>query len=143
MIVDFEGLTGLRGGVTLVDGSFDPIHEGHIAYFAAARALGHPVLCNVCPDDWTIRKHPILLTQAQRGVVLDAIRHLDYVHLSAVSTRDVLDQLRPSVYAKGKDWEARGGVPEAERAICAAHGIRVVYLDTVLNSSTAILGRRS
>lgn len=143
MIVDFAGLAALRGTVTMVDGSFDPIHEGHIAYFAAAHALGHPVLCNVCPDEWTVRKHPILLSQEQRGAVLDAIRHLDYVHLAAVPTRDVLEQLRPSIYAKGKDWQVRGGIPEVEVAVCAAHGTRVVYLDTVLNSSTAILERRT
>lgn len=141
MIVDLRGLESLRGAVTMVDGSFDPIHEGHVAYFAAARALGHPVLCNVCPDEWTARKHPVLLTQSQRGAVLDAMRDISYVHLSTVSTREVLDRLRPAVYAKGSDWQRRGGVPADERETCERHGTRIAYLDTVLNSSTAILGR--
>ena len=34
----------------MVDGGFDPLHEGHIAYFAAAAELGVPVLCNLASE---------------------------------------------------------------------------------------------
>ena len=53
MIVTWSGLPDITGQVVMVDGSFDPIHEGNVAYFAAAERLGHPVLCNIAPDDWT------------------------------------------------------------------------------------------
>jgi cytidyltransferase-like protein len=139
VIVATENLARYRGRVTMVDGGFDPLHAGHIAYLEAAAALGRPVLCNLCPDEWVARKHPPLLPQAQRAVILDAIRHVDYTHPSRISTADILAQLAPRYYAKGVDW--RGRLPEAELAICAQLGIEVVYLDTVSESSTAILER--
>lgn len=123
----------------MVDGGFDPLHAGHIAYFEAAAGLGLPLLCNVSSDDWVALKHVPLLPQAERGVVIEAIRWIDYVHLSHTPTVEVLRRLEPRYYAKGADWDGR--LPEEEAALCAERGIEIVYLDTVLNSSTAILER--
>jgi glycerol-3-phosphate cytidylyltransferase-like family protein len=123
----------------MVDGSFDPIHDGHIGYFKAASELGVPLLCNVAPDSWTVTKHAVFLEQEQRGIVLDAIRYISFVHLANIATVEVLRLLQPKFYIKGNDWVARGGVPEAEATVCAEFGIEVVYLPTVTNSSSKIL----
>jgi phosphopantetheine adenylyltransferase len=53
MLDAWKGLPNLVGEAVLVDGSFDPLHEGHIAYFVATERLGHPVFCNIAHDDWT------------------------------------------------------------------------------------------
>lgn len=124
----------------MVDGGFDPLHGGHIAYFREAAALGAPVLCNLASDDYVVRKHPPLLPQAERAVVVDAIRYVDYVHPSQTTTANVLELLAPRWYVKGADWRERALPPE-EVAICERVGIDIVYLDTVLNSSSAILER--
>lgn len=139
MIVSTDELAALAGKVTMVDGGFDPLHPGHVAYFRAAAELGTPVLCNVSSDEWVGRKHRPLLAQAERATVIDAIRFVDHVHCSETDTASVLAALRPRRYAKGADW--RGRLPEAELAVCREHGIEVVFLDTVLDSSTAILAR--
>jgi D-beta-D-heptose 7-phosphate kinase / D-beta-D-heptose 1-phosphate adenosyltransferase len=139
VIVATEDLPSYRGTVTMADGGFDPLHHGHVAYLAAAAALGLPVLCNVSPDQWVSRKHPPLLDQSERVTVVDAIRFVELTHLSTTETVDVLRLLQPRYYAKGADW--RGRLPDAEEAACAELGIEVVYLDTVLDSSTAILER--
>lgn len=139
MIVATSELRRYRQTVTMVDGGFDPLHGGHVAYFRAAAELGLPVLCNVSGDDWVARKHAPLLPQAERGTVVDAIRWIALVHLSSSTTRDVLAVLEPRYYAKGADWQGR--LPDEEAALCAERGIEIVYLDTVLNSSTAILER--
>ncbi|MEJ7569428.1 MAG: hypothetical protein WKF41_14325 [Gaiellaceae bacterium] len=139
MIVSTAELRAHRGAVTMVDGGFDPLHPGHLAYFRAAEALGLPVLCNVSGDDWVTLKHRPLLTQTQRGELIDAIRHVQLVHLAATPTATVLSELRPRYYAKGEDWRDR--LPAEELRLCAEHGIEVVYLETVLDSSTAILAR--
>ena len=139
MIIATADFASLAGNVTMVDGGFDPLHPGHIAYFRAAAELGPPVLCNVASDEWVARKHRPLLVQQERGAVLDAIRWVEYVHLSATSTAEVLSELRPRYYAKGGDWCGR--LPEEEVAVCAELGIEVVLLDTVTESSTAILER--
>jgi cytidyltransferase-like protein len=137
MIVTTDDLPKHAGEVTMVDGGFDPIHAGHIDYFRAAAALGHPVLCNVSSDGYVSTKHAPLLPEDQRIRVLDAIRYLDLVHLSRTTTADVLRTLRPAAYAKGDDWEGR--LPEEELRICDEFGIEIVYLDTVTQSSTRLL----
>jgi bifunctional ADP-heptose synthase (sugar kinase/adenylyltransferase) len=86
-----------------------------------------------------VTKHPVFLEQEQRGIVLDAIRHISFVHLADIATVEVLRLLQPKFYIKGNDWVARGGVPEAEATVCAEFGIEVVYLPTVTNSSSKIL----
>jgi cytidyltransferase-like protein len=139
VIVATLELERFRGTVAMVDGGFDPLHPGHIAYFREAAALGHPVLCNVAADDWVGQKHPPLLTQAERAVVIDAIRWVEYTHLALSATADVLTALRPRFYVKGSDWRDR--LPVSERDVCADLGIEVVFLDTVTRSSTAILER--
>jgi cytidyltransferase-like protein len=139
VIVETVQLVQHRGAVTMVDGGFDPIHPGHVAYFQAAAELGLPVLCNVSSDEWVGRKHPPLLPQRDRARVLDAIRFVDLVHLATGTTADVLEALRPRYYAKGADW--RGRLPDEEERLCAELGIEIVYLDTVLDSSTAVLRR--
>jgi cytidyltransferase-like protein len=139
VIVRADELSGLAGRVAMVSGGFDPLHPGHMAYFRAAAQLGVPLLCNVSSDEWVARKHPPLLTQAERVEVIDAIRFIDYTHAEQTTTEEVLARLRPRYFAKGADWRDR--LPEEERAVCAANGVEVVFLDTVLDSSTDVLRR--
>lgn len=139
MIVTTEQLHEYVGQVAMVDGSFDPLHDGHIEYFRAASAVGLPLLCNVASDEWTASKHTVLLSQQQRGVVLDAIKYLSFVHLSSTTTLDVLELLRPKVYIKGSDWLTRGGIPSKEKDFCNQWRIKVLYLETVTNSSSRLL----
>jgi len=138
VILTFEQLPEYRGLVAMVDGAFDPLHHGHIEYFKAASGLGAPVLCNVASDRYVRTKHPPLLTETQRAAVIDAIRYIDYVHIYQIDTESVLRQLRPRYYVKGSDWRERGLPPEQD-VICREHGIEIVYLDTVLASSSRLL----
>ncbi len=137
MIVAFEQLHGLRGVVAMVDGAFDPLHQGHIEYFRAASELGMPLLCNVASDQYVSTKHPPLLPEAQRAAVVDAIRYVAYTHVNRFDTEAILRELRPRYYVKGKDWDGR--LPEAQVEICRDHGIGIVYLDTMIDSSTRLL----
>jgi cytidyltransferase-like protein len=138
MILSFDELVAYRHQVAMVDGAFDPLHHGHIAYFKAARELGVPVLCNLASDRYVRTKHRPLLTETQRAIVIDAIRYIDYVHIYQIDTETVLRQLRPRYYVKGSDWRERGLPPE-QVTICGEHGIEIVYLDTVLDSSSRLL----
>ena len=139
MIINSKSLASLRGKVSMVDGSFDPLHDGHIEYFRHAKLIGHPVLCNIAPDSWTRSKHRVLITQEKRAVVIDSIRFIDFVHIANTSTAKILEDLKPICYIKGDDWLSKGGVPQVEKQLCEDLGIRIVYLDTVRNSSTTIL----
>ncbi len=138
MILPFERLRKYRGKVAMVDGAFDPLHKGHIEYFrAAADAVDVPLLCNVASDRYVRSKHPPLLPEDQRAAIVDAIRHISYTYINPFDTETILRELRPKYYVKGKDWEGR--LPPDQVRICAEYGIGVVYLDTVVDSSTRIL----
>jgi glycerol-3-phosphate cytidylyltransferase-like family protein/SAM-dependent methyltransferase len=137
VITNFSDLQNIRKSVAMVDGGFDPLHQGHVAYFEAAARLGLPVLCNVSADDYIRRKHPVLLEQAARCQLIDALRHITYTHPSQTSTAAVLEQLQPRFYVKGADWRDR--LPEEETRICQALGIETVFVDTVLDSSTRVM----
>ena len=137
MIVTFEQLPELRGQVAMVDGAFDPLHRGHIEYFRAASELGVPLLCNIASDAYVRTKHPPLLPEDQRAAVVDAIRYITYTHINGADTETILRQLRPRFYVKGNDWVGR--LPPEQVAICREHGIEIVYLDTVLDSSSRLL----
>lgn len=136
-IVAFSELASLRQQVAMVDGGFDPLHIGHVEYFKGAAGLGVPVLCCVASDRYVSTKHKPLMPEHYRAAVIDAIRYIDFVCINPSTTADVLRQLQPRYYVKGKDWENR--LPPAETAICKELGIDIVYLDTVLDSSSRLL----
>jgi len=138
VILSFDQLEAYRGRVAMVDGAFDPLHAGHIEYFrAAAETLDVPILCNVASDAYVRTKHAPLLPERQRAVVVDAIRYIDYTHVNQFDTETILRQLRPKYYVKGRDWEGR--LPPRQVDICRDHGIAIVYLDTVRDSSSRLL----
>jgi len=138
VIVPFERLREYRGVVGMVDGAFDPLHKGHIEYFrTAAGEVDLPLLCNVASDHYVRSKHPPLLPEDHRAAIVDALRDITYTHINQFDKETILRELRPRYYVKGKDWEGR--LPPDQLRICAEHGIGVVYLDTVIDSSTRIL----
>lgn len=137
MIISFEKLATLRGLVAMVDGGFDPLHIGHIEYFKGAASLGLPVICCVASDRYVSTKHKPLIPEHYRAIIIDSIRYIDYVCINPSTTAEVLSELRPHSYVKGNDWENR--LPAAETAICKKFNIEIIYLDTVLDSSSRLL----
>jgi bifunctional ADP-heptose synthase (sugar kinase/adenylyltransferase) len=51
----------------------------------------------------------------------------------------VLRLLRPRLYVKGTDWRDR--LPEEELEVCEREGVEIVFVDTVIDSSTDVLRR--
>lgn len=137
MIVTFDDLAQYRGLVTMVDGAFDCLHPGHLAYLQAARSFGPPLLVNICPDTYTAQKHPILLPAHERAHLLNALACVQYVHVSDRPTVDVLEQLQPRYYVKGQDWQDR--LPADQVAACARVGTAIAYAQTPRQSSTQLL----
>ena len=88
-------------------------------------------------DRYVRTKHVPLLPEDQRAAVVDAIRFITYTHINEFDTETILRELQPRYYVKGRDWVGR--LPPDQVTICAEHGIEVVYLDTVLDSSSRIL----
>ncbi|HVR74357.1 MAG TPA: hypothetical protein VMT52_08495 [Planctomycetota bacterium] len=123
----------------MVDGCFDPLHRGHVEYFRFAATLGVPVLCNVAADAYLIshKGRPPLLGESDRAGVIDGMRSIDYVYIARSGTRSSLERLRPAYYVKGKDWVGR--LPEEQIDACRRLGIKIVYADCQLGSSSGII----
>ena len=137
MIIGYDDLRKHRRRVAMVDGGFDPLHAGHIEYLREAQQLGLPLLCNVASGPYVATKRREFLPEAQRAAIIDSIRYVSFTHVNETTTAAILRELEPSYYIKGKDWEGR--LPQEELDVCREHGIEIVYLDTVLGSSSKIL----
>jgi cytidyltransferase-like protein len=132
----FEDLALHRKQFVLADGHFDPLHQGHIRYLDEACVRG-PLLCNIAPD--STLKHPPLLPADARKTILTALYMVDEVHVSTRPTVEILRQVQPTHYIKGADWEGRLPVEQVET--CAELCTEIVFLDTVVESSSALLER--
>jgi cytidyltransferase-like protein len=107
--------------VVVVSGGFDPIHSGHVAYLAAARALGDCLIVGVNSDAWLTRKkgRAFMPFDERRAVVgnlksVDATLAFDDSDGSAI---DLIEQVKIAypdsqiVFANGGDRTAKN-IPE-------------------------------
>lgn len=110
--------TRARGGVVVATGGcFDLLHAGHVRTLEAARALGDCLVVGI-NDDASVRrlKGPArpLVPARDRAAVLAALRCVDaVVTFSEDTPTQLLERLRPDVWAKGGDY-AGAPLPEAE-----------------------------
>jgi rfaE bifunctional protein nucleotidyltransferase chain/domain len=132
------------GTVVATGGCFDLIHPGHVATLRAARGLGDCLVVCINSDDSVRRlKGPSrpLVTAADRARVLEALEFVDAVVVFEEDTpAEVLDRLRPDVWAKGGDY-AGADLPEA--AVLRTWGGQAVVLPYLDGHSTTALVERS
>jgi len=139
MIVNFKYLNKKKIKLVMVDGGFDPLHDGHIRYFQEARKKykKYKIVCCLANDRYIKRKHKVLLNQERRSIVIDAIKYIDFVIKNNISTSYALNKIKPSYYIKGKEW--RNKLPLEEIKVCKKNKIKIVYLNTKKSSSSKIL----
>lgn len=154
--------------IVLVTGGFDPLHEGHIEYFNAAKALaksypslyeeeagnGGHLWVGLNSDEWLARKKGApFMTFVSRHVVISNLRSVDNViqvndddGTSIDAIKQVIDFTGGApdtriVFANGGDRNL-GNVPEMKWA--AEHAPEVIFEfgvggESKLNSSSWIL----
>jgi D-beta-D-heptose 7-phosphate kinase / D-beta-D-heptose 1-phosphate adenosyltransferase len=132
------------GTVVATGGCFDLLHPGHVATLRAARGLGDCLIVCINSDESVRRlKGPSrpLVTAADRARVLEALEFVDAVVVFDEDTpAQVLDRLRPDVWAKGGDY-AGADLPEA--AVLRTWGGQAVVLPYLDGHSTTALVARS
>ena len=115
--------TGKKSIVVAVSGGFDPIHIGHIRYLQEAKALGNFLVVILNNDHWLKKKKGyLLMPQKERKEILEAIRAVDRVVISAhpknpkdMSVGRELRKIRPHIFANGGD-RTHANIPEV--ALC-------------------------
>ena len=125
----------------LLDGTFDPLHAGHIRYFHEAFKVfpSHlRVVAVASDDDIRAKGREPFLDQASRCKVVQAVTH-GYALEKNQPTEHLISRLKPAVYVKGKDWE--GKLPAEQLAACSLNNVEIHYTDTVVDSSTDRLRR--
>lgn len=139
MIINLRNLKKKNFNLAMVDGGFDPLHDGHIRYFKETKSKlkNCKILCCLASDKYIETKHKIFLTQTQRSIIIDSIKYIDYVIKSNISTAHVLEKIKPKFYVKGKEWKNK--LPKEEIEICRKNKIRIIYINTKKSSSTKIL----
>jgi len=132
------------GTVVATGGCFDLVHSGHVATLRAARGLGDCLVVCINSDDSVRRlKGPSrpLVSAPDRARVLEALEFVDAVVVFDEDTpAEVLDRLRPDVWAKGGDY-AGADLPEA--AVLRTWGGQAVVLPYLDGHSTTALVERS
>jgi rfaE bifunctional protein nucleotidyltransferase chain/domain len=139
-----ERVRSAGGTVVATGGCFDLLHAGHVATLRAARGLGDCLVVCINSDDSVRRlKGPSrpLVTAEDRARVLEALEFVDAVVVFDEDTpAQVLDRLRPDVWAKGGDY-AGADLPEA--AVLQNWGGQAVVLPYLDGHSTTALVERS
>src|ERR1700688_1744525 len=111
--------------IVFANGCFDTLHVGHVRYLEGARLEGNVLVVGVNADS-SVRNlkgpgRPILDENA-RAQLVAALRAVDYVVIfGEPNVESLLEELKPSVHAKGTDYTAEN-VPE--RATADRLGIR-------------------
>jgi rfaE bifunctional protein nucleotidyltransferase chain/domain len=128
--------------IVLANGCFDIFHYGHLAHLEAASEIARNAgarLVIALTSDRFVNKGPgrPVFNQEQRALLLRALRIVDHVVISdAPSPAAIIQEYQPAIYVKGKEYEGR--LPEQE--LVESYGGRVVFTDTIIFSSTKLLG---
>lgn len=125
---------------TVVDGAFDPLHSGHLAYFSEAFRRFGPLTALIASDrDIRAKGREPLLPLNDRVRVIASLRGIQAAHgKQHQTTAEALEALGAARYVKGADW--RGRLPADIVDACERIGCDVVYVDTPRSSSSALLG---
>lgn len=120
--------------MVLADGTFDPLHVGHLAYLEEAGQIGRPLMVRVAPDTDIFEKGRVpYQDQAERLVTLSTIRFVDAVCLTT-TLADAVRSYKPTHLVKGIDWEGR--LPDDVLTACGEVGTEIVFVHTQRRPST-------
>jgi rfaE bifunctional protein nucleotidyltransferase chain/domain/rfaE bifunctional protein kinase chain/domain len=129
--------------VVFTNGCFDVLHRGHVAYLRQARGLGDVLVVALNSDASVARlKGPTRPVNplVDRAGVIGALSAVDLVTaFEADSPVELLELVRPDVYAKGGDY-----TPEMlpETPVVEALGGEVQILDYLADHSTSAIVAR-
>jgi rfaE bifunctional protein nucleotidyltransferase chain/domain len=124
--------------VVLCNGTFDPLHAGHLLHLEAARKLGDALWVSLTNDAAVRREKGStrpLFPQDMRAKMLKALRCVDHVFFCD-SGLQAVRLAKPAVFVKGSDYQDK--IEPEIQAFCEKHGIEIRITDTPKWSATEI-----
>ena len=126
-------------------GTFDLLHIGHVMMFEKARAMGDKLVVTLTADEF-IAKGPgrPVFNEEQRLYWVKAIRYVDEAYIIRERTGvAAINEVKPQIYAKGRDTVQWTTVIAEEEAAVKAWGGELVYIDTgtVFHSGELLSGK--
>lgn len=140
-----RGARAMGLSVVQCHGCFDIVHPGHIRHLRQAKAQGDVLLVTITGDQAFTKRAAAggaLIPEELRAENLAELDCVDWVYVDQRPTAaDLLDEVRPDVYIKGREYETNRDPRFAhERATVERHGGRVVFSSgDVVFSSTALI----
>jgi len=136
--------------IVLVNGGFDPLHSGHIAYFKAARSLGDMLIVGLNSDEWLERKKGrAFMSWNERLCVINNLAMVDEVYTfddTDGTALHFIHQIRAHypdakiIFANGGD-RTSSNIPEISTDDTNIEFMFGVGGENKLNSSSDILKR--
>lgn len=126
-------------------GTFDCLHRGHLALFAATRKIAREVVVSVNADEFAARyKRRPLMPLADRMAVLGACRDIDRVILNEgdENSQPAILRSQADCIVHGSDWTGDALLQQMGLSLpwLEEHGLQLVILPyTPWTSTTAIL----
>ena len=134
--------------IVLVNGGFDPLHSGHIAYFNSAKELGDMLIVGINSDEWLERKKgKSFMPWNERLGVISNLKMVDEVYTfqdDDDSACNFIKQVRAHypdaklIFANGGDRTAEN-IPEMETDVDNIDFVFGVGGENKMNSSSWIL----
>jgi D-beta-D-heptose 7-phosphate kinase/D-beta-D-heptose 1-phosphate adenosyltransferase len=125
--------------VVWTNGCFDILHVGHITYLIRARQQGDVLVVGLNSDK-SVQENkgpnrPVI-NERDRAVVLSALEPVDYLVIFDDKTpMRLLEELEPTVYAKGGDYTVDTIVQE-ERRLVEGYGGEIAIIPGVEGQGT-------
>lgn len=126
----------------LTTGTFDLLHNGHVALFAEIKER-YPeshIIVGINGDRRVSEiKDVVLFSAEERAAILSALRNVDQVIVFEEDTPlELIGRVRPDVFAKGPDWAGKD-LPEAD--VCKEVGAAIVFIGEKTNWSSRLKGK--
>lgn len=134
--------------IVLVNGGFDPLHSGHIAYFKHAKKLGHKLIVGLNSDAWLERKKgKSFMPLSERRSIIENLSVVDEVYTfddSDDSAKHLISQVHAQnptaqiILANGGD-RTSDNIPEMDTEVPNVEFVFGVGGEDKKNSSSWIL----
>jgi D-beta-D-heptose 7-phosphate kinase/D-beta-D-heptose 1-phosphate adenosyltransferase len=123
--------------IVFTNGCFDVLHRGHIEFLKFCKAQGQIVVLGLNSDNSVKQikgpQRPIN-NQHDRAAVLAALETVDYIVVfDTPDPLKLIEQVKPDVLVKGKDWEHKGVVG---REFVESYGGKVMLADLIEGKSS-------